>query len=150
LFGPTKNPWNRAYSPGGSSGGAAAAVASGMAPAAHGNGGGGSIRIPASCCGLFGLKPTRARTPMGPDVGRIGKAERASTSARDFNERNRMSPFDVGARETDGLATNPGWQVGLGFKQRARSTACRPPRRPACVCSNPSATAFGPRRCVSR
>ncbi|MEJ8306261.1 amidase [Saccharibacillus sacchari] len=70
LHGPARNPWNPQYSPGGSSGGAAAAIASGIVPAAGASDGGGSIRIPASFTGLFGLKPTRGRTPVGPGVGR--------------------------------------------------------------------------------
>src|SRR5437867_6318356 len=68
AYGPTRNPWDTGRSTGGSSGGSAAAVAAGLVPAAHANDGGGSIRIPASACGVVGLKPTRGRTSLGPDV----------------------------------------------------------------------------------
>lgn len=87
LHGPTRNPHQPGYSAGGSSGGAGAAVAGGIVPVAHASDGGGSIRIPASCCGLFGLKPTRGRIPLGPDElegwGGLSTAHVISRSVRD-------------------------------------------------------------------
>lgn len=71
VHGSTRNPWNTERSPGGSSGGSAASVSAGIVPLGHANDGGGSIRIPAACCGLVGLKPTRGRTPTGPDYGEL-------------------------------------------------------------------------------
>jgi amidase len=86
LHGPTRNPWNTDYSSGGSSGGAAALVAAGVVPIAHATDGGGSIRIPASCCGIFGLKPSRGRTaPLGRPTGpvEISSSNAVSMSVRD-------------------------------------------------------------------
>jgi amidase len=85
LFGPCRNPWSLDHTPGGSSGGAAAAVAAGIVPLAHASDGGGSIRIPASCCGLFGLKPSRGRQPSDavPAPGDLGIDHAVSRSVRD-------------------------------------------------------------------
>lgn len=87
LYGATHNPWDLSRSAGGSSGGSAAAVAAGIVPAAHATDGGGSIRIPASACGLFGMKPTRGRVPMGPRIyegwGGMSAAHCVSRSVRD-------------------------------------------------------------------
>ena len=85
LHGPTHNPWDPARSPGGSSGASAAAVAAGVVPVAHGNDSGGSLRIPASCCGVFGLKPTRARNSLAPygDLGGIWVEHVITRTVRD-------------------------------------------------------------------
>ena len=85
AWGPTRNPWDTSRTPGGSSGGAAAAVAAGMVPFAHASDGGGSIRIPASCCGLVGLKPSQGRITMGParDESNLGVEHCVSRTVRD-------------------------------------------------------------------
>lgn len=103
LFGPCRNPWNTGHTPGGSSGGTAAAVSAGMVPLGSGGDGGGSIRIPSSCCALFGLKPTRGRNPVGPVNGEgwqgavvehvLTRSVRDSAAVLDF-----VNGMDPGAR----------------------------------------------------
>lgn len=101
LHGPTRNPHNLKHSVGGSSGGAAAAVASGMVPMAHASDGGGSIRIPASCCGLVGLKPTRARVPLGP-TSLEGWGGLSTTHAITRSVRDSAALLDISSGEESG------------------------------------------------
>jgi amidase len=122
LFGPCRNPWNIAHTPGGSSGGSAAAVAAGLVPMAAGNDGGGSIRIPSAYCGLFGLKPSRGRNPTGPDQGQmwLGAAQnhvltrsvRDSAAALDATQGPETgAPYDIRSPERsylEELEKNPG------------------------------------------
>ncbi len=102
LFGATANPWSLDHTAGGSSGGSAAMIAARAVPFAFGNDGGGSLRVPASCCGIFGLKPTRGRVPMGPTVGEgwagMGCNNIMSISIRDSAAMlDALSGMDIGA-----------------------------------------------------
>jgi amidase len=103
LFGPTRNPWNTELTAGGSSGGSAAAVASRIVPMAHGNDGGGSIRIPSSCCGLFGLKPTRGRNPFR----RLGLLSQDHALTRTVRDSAALLDATEGPRPGDPYHTTP-------------------------------------------
>ena len=121
--GPTRNPWNLDHTPGGSSGGSGAAVAAGIVAAAHGSDGGGSVRIPASSCGLFGFKPTRARLPDGPDAGE-GWAGMAIDGFLTRSVRDTAAMLDACAGPDLGA---PYWAPPLGPGHAA--AIARPPRR---------------------
>jgi amidase len=121
LHGPTHNPWNLGFSPGGSSGGSAALVAAGVVPIAHANDGGGSIRIPASCCGLVGLKPSRSRLvdPEGSKLfpvkilhqGMLSRSVRDTAVFFHAAERYQRNP----KLPEIGLVTRPGRRLRIGF-----------------------------------
>ncbi|MFV0279181.1 MAG: amidase [Rhodoblastus sp.] len=145
LHGATRNPWNPEHSSGGSSGGAAAAVAARILPVAHASDGGGSIRIPASACGVFGLKPTRARTPSGPDRGEgwggfsighvVSISVRDSAAMLDATEGPELvSPYHAppALPFADEVRRDPG-RLRIAFTDRAPSGAAIDPEIAAAV-----------------
>ena len=151
LFGDTRNPWDLSRSAGGSSGGSAAAVAAGILPLANGTDGGGSIRIPASCCGLFGMKPSRGRVPSGPQelssimsvIHAVSRSVRDSAALLDASRgpepgQTTIAPFPEG-NYLDAVARVPkGLRIGLIVTPLTHS-----PVDPECV----EATANAARLC---
>jgi aspartyl-tRNA(Asn)/glutamyl-tRNA(Gln) amidotransferase subunit A len=110
MFGPTRNPWNRDVTPGGSSGGAAAAVASGLGPLALGSDGGGSVRIPAACCGVFGFKPSYGRVPQYPGFPGWERLSHIGPITRTVRDAAAMVDIIAGAddRDRESLPAEPG------------------------------------------
>jgi amidase len=120
LYGRTRNPWNPAHTPGGSSGGAAAAVAAGLVPMAAGNDGGGSIRIPAACCGLFGLRPSRGRVSQGPAIGEVWYgASSEGVLSRSVRDTARALDLLQGAEPGDPFVIAPPLEAYADAMQRA-------------------------------
>jgi amidase len=153
LFGPTRNPWKPDRSPAGSSGGAAAAVAAGIVPIAHANDGGGSIRAPASACGLVGLKPSRGRLPVAPDgqgmVFGLGQEFIVSRSVRDSAATLEAlsTPPDRGARDQVPIAAEAYAAALARPPQRLRiamtqTTSAFPAAHPDCLAAVQSAAAL--------
>ena len=154
-FGPTGNPWNVDRTPGGSSGGSAAAVAAGMVPVAHGNDGGGSIRIPASCCGLVGLKPARGRVSSAPDNGQsflvcdgvLTRSVADTAAVLDV-----LAGYERGRRHLGAAPAGAGYAALSAVRpgtaaDRAGAQPAARGRRPRPGVPRPPAT---PRRCSSR
>lgn len=148
LHGPCRNPWNLEHSPGGSSGGAAALVAAGVVPAAQASDGGGSIRMPAHCCGLVGLKPSRGRIPSGPKIGEswsgLAGAHVLSRTVRDsaafldaakgMDEGQPYNPANAHLTFADCVAAFP-QGLRIGYSDYARELAPTNPEIYACMTS---------------